>query len=209
MTRLIVLVIAGAAMAPAQLISPGFRLGSVLTDTLETGGGRASYRADNQHFIYGPSVEIRLPLLFAIEVDALYRNWDYRLSGGSTNALIAGKGSANGWEFPVLAKFRAPIPIVKPFVSGGMSFRTVTSSSYSVACTGSLCGSGATTTNSDPPELKDHSNSGIVLGAGADIKIKLRFTPEIRYTRWFQQEFSVEGLRSNQNQLMLLFGISF
>jgi hypothetical protein len=60
-------------------------------------------------FVFGPTVELRLPFGLGIEVDALYRSVK-NPSGGS-------------WEFPVLARYRLPVSgRVAPFVLGGGSF---------------------------------------------------------------------------------------
>lgn len=195
--------------AEAQLLSPGVRMGSVLSENLRAGANASGiYGAEKQNFVIGPSLEVRLPLLLAVEVDALYRTWDYRFAGGQTGQILSGRGEGSGWEIPVLGKFRMPLPLVKPFVSTGISFLQVTSSKYRQQCVGAQC-LPAFSFSGNAPELRDDSSRGWVLGAGADVKLGLRFTPELRYTRWFDRVFSTPGLRSNQNQVQFLVGISY
>lgn len=181
----------GSAMF-AQPFSVGVKLGAPVTDAFNVAAGE--YRNTSLRLVVGPTVEVRLPLGFAIEVDALYQHVSYDFA----SRALASRASANSWEFPVLAKYRTPFPLVKPYVEGGLAFNHIGNVS-------SLAG-----------DLKHSSNAGIVLGAGIEIKvIKLRISPEIRYTRWTLESIQAIGsvntstLTSNQNQADVLIGFSF
>jgi opacity protein-like surface antigen len=55
-------------------------------------------------------------------------------------------------------------------------------------------------------------NTGFVAGAGIELKVPLiRISPEIRFTRWGATSISDLGgaLRSNQNQVEVMVGITF
>lgn len=178
----------------AQPFSIGVKIGAPVTDAFNIATGSTEYRNTSLHLVIGPTAEVRLPLGFAIEVDALYQHlsYDYATTGFSSHA------TASSWEFPVLAKYRAPFPVIKPYVEGGLAFNHI----------GSL--------GSFSSILKHSSTAGIVLGAGVEVKVlKLRVSPEIRYTRWAQQSIQAIGsvntstLMSNQNQADLLVGFSF
>jgi len=66
-------------------------------------------------------------------------------------------------------------------------------------------------TTSSPPELHNSKTIGAVLGGGLDIHfLFLHIEPEIRYTRWTSQHFTLSNvLNSNQNQAEFLVGLAF
>jgi hypothetical protein len=51
----------------------------------------------------------------------------------------------------------------------------------------------------------------VVIGGGVDIHVAvMRVAPEVRYTRWAQQYFNLDGdLHSGQNQVEFLVGFTF
>jgi hypothetical protein len=90
-----------------------------------------------------------------------------------------------------MAKFRVPVlPLVKPYVGAGPSFRVAGS------------------------DLSFVSSKGLAVGLGLELKIsKLRIAPEIRYTRWGSDNKATVGtlvsIASKTNQGEFLVGISF
>jgi hypothetical protein len=192
-------IIAGLLMASfavcAQPFGIGIKGGIPLTDglsnfnQLENQVTTHSY-SDSKQYIVGPMVEVRLPLSLAIEADALYRpiNFSMTQQQGS-GPLIRSAENVSNWEFPILGKFRLPLPVVKPYVEAGPSFRK----------TGEA--------------LKEFANRGATIGAGVEIKIvKLRIGPEVRYTRWAGDGQPAPGIffpPSKQDQAEFLVGISF
>jgi len=117
-----------------------------------------------KRWIAGGTVEGRLPLHFAIEVDALYHELEF------TQAAVLPNGTLNSvsptpvvtWEFPILAKYRLWLGTITPFIDAGPVFRTA----------GNLNGT-------------NPSNHGIAAGLGAEGRVwKIRLTPQFRYLRW-------------------------
>jgi len=172
------------SLAVAQPISAGLKVGVPLTDALNA---QPIATASTHRYAIGPYVELRLPFKFSVEVDALYRSYEYRLTPG---ALTTSVGS---WEFPVLAKYKLLPGPIKPYVEGGLVFSRLTGIS-------------------NPVELNHRANYGIALGAGLEIHALLvRISPEIRYDGFAFRNLDSPGnlLQSNRNQAILLIGIGF
>ena len=155
----------------------------------------------SKDYIVGPMVELGLPLHLSVEIDGLYRPLNF------TAAAVEANGSLNSvspatvvtWEFPILAKYRFSLHVVKPFVEVGPSFRT----------SGNLNGASP-------------SNHGFTLGVGVESHLrKLRIAPTVRYTRWAADEircFAAPRSRCSldiqqpltiRNQAEFLVGLSF
>ncbi len=173
-------------VAYAQLpLGYGVKGGVALTNEYGTPPSTLGISSNGKDYIVGPFVELRLLLGVSIEADALYQPvslQDLSKVGGS---LITGNYAS--WEFPVLAKyhFRLPVPLVKPLVEAGPSFRVHS---------GSL------------PDLKVN---GVTFGGGVEFKLPvIRLSSELRYTRWASPG-SAAISSPNVNQVELLFGVSF
>lgn len=197
------------ANAPAQIpISIGVKGGVALTDgfennTLSVATGVSTVTVHNysssKDYLVGPFIELRLPFGLGVEADGLYRS--IHLSSVSESSIPAGSNltqytgfpsneNSHAWEIPILAKYRFKLPVARPYIDAGPSFRV---------------------TNSFPNTLSNH---GIAAGAGVDIKaLLLHISPEIRYTHWGADAAPAPGNtglpRSNVNQVELLVGISF
>ncbi len=193
MLKTFILFVVGIAPALAQLpFGFGLKAGVPLNDALSADPSAAVPYVESTHrYIIGPFVEVRLPARFSIEVDALYRSYDYRQVVNSRVGALQ-PVSPSAWEFPVLAHkalFGGPI---QPYVEGGVAL-----SHLSVA---------------DVVELNHRNNYGIVLGAGVSLHLGLfRIAPEIRYNGWAFKNFDspLGSLQSNRNQAAFLVGISF
>jgi hypothetical protein len=183
------------------------------------GGIRASedfhYAAtsDSRRYVVGPAVEATLPLGFAIEFDALYRRQGY--STGNATALYSSsiREADNVWEFPLLARYRIPLPAIRPFAEVGWAPRIMH---------GYQDTSGFVLTQLNPPVYSSGSGRrpvdwpathGLVVGGGIQFSPgRLQFAPEVRYIHWNQPAIQGSfpdgpGYGSNQNQLDLLLGI--
>ena len=171
------------AGAVAQPFGAGLKIGVPVSDAFKvlpfpTVG---VFTADAPRYTVGPYVELRLPARMAVEVDALYRSYDFRSAGVGA--------SASSWEFPVLVKHRFPVPLVKPYFDAGVSFSRL--SDINLA------------------SLNHRSNYGIVVGGGLEFNLLLvKVSPEVRYTGWALRTFDGQ-VQSNRNQLAVLFGIGF
>ena len=136
---------------------------------------------------------MRLPFGLGFEFDALYRHFNYTDITGSLNQ-ITGTSHSGDWEFPLLAKYRFPTRIVRPYVEAGVAWDTLSGIGGSAGITA------------------QHSTvMGGVVGAGIDIHaLVIHIAPELRYTRWTSQYFTIPNvLHSNQNQAEFLVGITF
>ncbi len=178
-----------ASSLAAQPFNLGLKAGVPLTDALSAqSNGPVQYVESTHRYIVDPYLELHLPLRFAVEIDALYRSYDFR------RVVPAATGQGVGaWEFPVLAKYRFLGGPVRPYLAGGVAFSRLTN----VA---------------EVAELNHHNNYGIVLGGGVELHLGLvRITPELRWEGWTLQNISspLGGLSSNRNQASLLVGIGF
>ena len=168
------------AAALAQPVSFGVKVGAPVMDAIHTDPSKIL--AENKRFIIGPTFEVRLPFGFGIEADALYRRYEYTTLLGSLNPLSLKSGA---WEFPVLAKVRGSLPLVKPYAVGGLVFHRLTT---------------------DSTQLLHKTNFGVAVGGGLQINVLLlKISPEIRYTRWTLTSFQ----NFNLNQADILVGFTF
>ena len=208
----------------AQPVSFGYGLkgGLPLTDLVDTvSGSRTTVTSVTNRYIVGPTAELRLPFGFGVEVDALYRHFSYNSAASLIDVLSTLRTTSSDWEFPLLLKKRfGGVGPVRPFVDAGVNFNKISGLSQSVS-TLVFPNHLTTSSNSNPAELKNDFTAGFTLGGGVEIHLLiLRITPEIRYTRWGNQQFSgifptggVSGvagsLTSNQNQAEFLVGFTF
>jgi opacity protein-like surface antigen len=181
-------------VAPLLAESPfgfGLKAGVPLNDALSADPSAAiPYLESTHRYVIGPFVEVRLPSRFSVEVDALYRSYEYRQAPG--DFFVPRSVSPGAWEFPVLARKALLGGPIQPYIEGGVAL-----SHLSVA---------------DVLELNHRNNYGIVLGAGISLHLGLfRITPELRYNGWAFKDFDspTGSLQSNRNQAAVLVGISF
>jgi opacity protein-like surface antigen len=185
-----VVLLLGAIAAFSQPFSAGVKVGAPFTDVLNAVNGSGSIAANTStdRFIVGVTAELHLPLGLSIEGDVLYRRFSYQ----PIPTILS--SSSNAWEFPIVAKYKFPSRIVRPYIDGGVAWNTLQGVASSISS-----------------ELKDSTTTGIVLGAGVEIKaLIIKISPEIRYTRWTSQAFTAASLlQLNQNQADFLVGITF
>lgn len=168
----------------------GVKGGYPFTDVLTTqsvAGLPTPTLSNSSNYIVGPAAELRLPLGFAVEVDGLYRSAEFQ---SSLAGVPVSTVSANSWEVPYLAKWRFPIPVLKPFLVGGGAWRTFT----------------------DLPANVGASSNGYGGGAGLELRLaRLRLSGEVRYFRWQAPETTTipSSFRLSRNQGQVLFGIMF
>lgn len=197
--KLLLLFLLGAASVFGQL-SYGVRGGLPFTKFFQAASNPdETFSSNATQFIIGPTVELRLPAGFGLEVDALFRHFQYNASAILVDELVHSSAS-NAWEFPLLVKYRMPGMFVKPFLDGGVAFDHWSGAKQIVT--------EVLTANSGT----SGSNAGVVLGAGIELHLPLvRLSPEIRYTRWGAASMASLGgaLQSNQNQAEVLIGLTF
>lgn len=190
--KLPLLLLCASTLAFSQPVTAGIKVGLPLTDFLNTVNGTAS--TTTNRYIVGPMVELRLPAGLGVEFNALYRHFDYTNIVGSTVNAVTSTGHSGAWEFPLVAKYKFPSHVIRPYLEAGVAWDTLT---------GLTATAGITSQKS--------TVMGAVIGGGLDIHaIILHVSPELRYTRWTSQHFNVAGvLHSNQDQAEFLVGITF
>lgn len=163
----------------------GVKGGVPFTDLLNLSeAAPVTHISKSDDYLIGPVAELRIPFGFAFEVDGLYRGSNYDV----TTANITSSVPAHAWEIPYLAKFRFPIPLLKPFVSAGGAYRTFTDL---------------------PNDLVSPTHNAFVLAGGLELRIsKLRLSGEARWLRWGSPNPN-NIVRLAQNQGELLFGVVF
>ncbi len=197
------ILIGGSGAASSQAVSFGVKGGIPFGDTNGT-------HDESRPYIVGPSIEVRLPANFAIEVDGLYRRlgnsigFSYQLN--SVSAAYFNRDRGNSWEFPFLGKyyFRSRSESWQPYVGTGWALRrTWFHSDASGFVTDESGGPRATNSHSD---YVDSLGVGAVVAAGLRFhRGRLAFAPELRYTRWGSANFQ----RNPRNEGGILLGISF
>jgi opacity protein-like surface antigen len=172
-------------LAHAQPVMAGLKLGFPVTDPFSAASYLAFPPASWNNYEWGPYVEVRLPFKLSIEADALYRG--YRFYAAKAPSI-----SASTWEFPVVAKYHFLKGPIKPYVEGGLAFSHLSDIENVVV------------------SPSHNTNFGIVLGGGVEVHaLVLHISPEVRYTGYALQDFSVPGFTSNRNQVAVLVGIGF
>ena len=181
----------------AQPLSVGIKGGIPLTDpfsnsTFSAVNSFVNSFSGSSDFVVGPSLEVHLPLGFSVEGDALYRPMSLVSETHLVPSSVLSRVTSdhNSWKFPILVKYRfLPIPVIKPYIEAGPSFRTL-----------------------DSTLSQRLSKKGFTLGGGIELKIsRVRLGPELRYTRWGSDASGTlqSLLSSNPNQAEFLLGISF
>jgi len=179
-----------------HLISFGVKGGVPLTDAFvnntTTGVDVVTQTfSSSKNFVAGLTLELKLPLGFSVEADALYRPLNLTTTTHVLpNTFFTSSQDIHSGEFPILAKYHfLHLPLVSPYVEAGPNFRAVASG-------GSYL-----------------SGKGFAMGGGVDFKLPIvRISPEIRYTHWGQDGtliFGEAGSPSNRNQAEFLIGLSF
>jgi len=162
----------------------GVKGGVPTTDLLTSNLGTTATLHQQGNYIVGPVGEVRIPFGFALEVDGLYHGTNYTVTNAPTGVTSIDSSS---WEIPYLAKFRLPIPLLKPFLAGGGAYRTF---------------------NGLPAGVTP-SHSAFVAAGGLELRIsRVRLSAEGRYLRWGSTP-STDLARLKRDQVEILFGFIF
>jgi hypothetical protein len=179
------------SIAAAQSVGVGVKGGIPFGDmfTLEP------FRSRTQRFTVGPMLDVRLPLGFGIEFDALYKRFDQ--TGPSIRAGSTVSKTGSSWEFPLLGKYRFGSVFAKPYVEAGVSFNHL--SGYLLPFR---------TLPSPPSEqpVVSTTRTGFAVGAGVELKLRVvRIARGVRFSHWGDQRIVIP----RTNAFDLLIGISF
>ena len=204
-----------ATAAFPQALSVGIKGGAPLGDAFKivsnASAGR-SYFQDTKRYTFGPMIDVRLPFGLGIELDALYKRMEYGYTGTAGGANVNALTKGRSWEFPLIAKYRAPGPLVHPYIGAGVSFRSLRGLKQFITTDLPGVVQGRNTQSDKPEELNSSFNKGVVLAGGVEIKaLVIRISPELRYTRWVDHSIrdALNLFGSNQNQVELLIGLTF
>jgi hypothetical protein len=194
MRKVFLLFLISVTTAGAQALSVGVIGGAPFQDVVNSAtSNNIQSIPKSTNFTIGPEIQVNLPLSLRLEVDALYRPYNFHLNLPSVTEAFSGQQ----WRFPVLLQYRFSAPIVKPFIEGGVSFDHLSGISNAVK----------SAIQSGPGQFLRASNAGVVLGAGVDVKIPfVRVSGELRYTRETASDFATF---SNLNQAEALVAIHF
>lgn len=173
------------AATPGFAIDLGFRGGLPFGDAFESLRTANFELKGRNRFVIGPTLELRLPAGFGVNLDLLYRRYSFQtITGDQTRTDGAGQ-----WEIPVMMRYHFPGILVRPFVAGGPVWSTIT---------------GLNSTR---------NTTGLALGMGLDVHVPFgHITPELRYSRRFQDTIvtaPAAPLKSNSNQIDLMVGFTF
>jgi hypothetical protein len=147
----------------------------------------------SRRLVLGPTLELQLPFGLAVEADALYRPMSVNVQSTTPLGRLAMIGTTlvnrvDTWEIPFLAKYRLPVPVIKPYVEAGPNFRAISAS------------------------LAQHMSArGFSAGIGVESHIgPLRIAPEVRYTHWGSDGSYATPYhaKSYPNQLEFLAGLA-
>jgi opacity protein-like surface antigen len=190
------------ASAWAQPFTAGVKVGLPLTDFINTVSSESS--TVTNRYLVGPTAELHLPFHLGIEVDALYRHFNYQNVFGSGINAVTSLNTAGAWEFPVLLKYRFSGERARPYAVAGVAWNKIS------GLTNTLSQSVSSGTIVNPSGQTNSSTTGFVMGAGLDVHFIVHIMPELRYTRWTDQHFNLPNiLNSNQNQAEFMVGITF
>ena len=128
MNRILLVCLLAAPVAFAQNFSFGVKGGVPLANSLKI-TDTATYTSSKSPFVLGPAVELHLPLGLGVEADLLYRRLQYTSGANS-------RTTGQAWEVPLLAKYRAPGALLRPYVAAGYSFRRLALTELSGPFTG-------------------------------------------------------------------------
>lgn len=217
--RTLLLLLLCTIPALSQPFSFGVKAGVPLTDFVDTAtstnaNGFLNYATHTNRYIIGVGAEVRLPFHLGVELDGLYRHYNFQSTqqiSGITTTTTNAATTSNAFEFPLLGKFRFGTKIIHPFLDAGVAWDTLQGLKQDVTTTVATV-TGSSSSTSSPAQLKHSTTRGYVVGGGLDIKLLvIHIQPEIRFTRWGSQHFIDPSglLHTNLNQGEFLLGIEF
>jgi Outer membrane protein beta-barrel domain len=205
MKRLLLALLLPASLALGGPLSFGVKGGVPFTDAFHTAtSGNLSYVTDNNFWTVGPELDINFPFGLGIETGVMYRRVSFESSRQLASTLVHAATHADTWEFPLLLKVKLSPGPIRPYVSGGPTFRGVSNIKQVVTFFDS-----EPTPAPNQLEFRNRFNVGFTISGG--VQLLGHISPEIRYTRWGWNKFrDTSGLlETNPDQLSFLVGITF
>jgi hypothetical protein len=194
----------------AQPVSVGVKVGVPFADP-------AGRYGESRPYTLGPVVELRLPAGFAVEGSAMYRrlgtttifNYPAGYFGQAPDgdSTVVTRIRGNAWDFSLLPKyyFGGRNARWQPFLGTGWTLRTV-DWNYQGSVTTTVAGS--TTVSNFNSSSRSDLGVGATVAAGVRLRTnRISWIPEIRYTRWGNQNSGPAPGRRNEGAVYL--GIRF
>jgi hypothetical protein len=205
MIRVLSVVLLCAPALVAQWFSFGGKAGLVHNDS------DAMPSAESKPYLLGPAVEFKLPIGFSIEASALYSRLGESFFSPANGEIGIGptiwRARANSWEFPILAKKYLPEyrGDIRPFISGGYSFRRVSLDQFDVTVFGPQ-----PLNITAPAVVQNPTTHGITAAAGVQFPFgRVKIAPEVRYTRWLTTPNTGMVVTEQKNKVGVLLGFTF
>jgi Outer membrane protein beta-barrel domain len=152
----------------------------------------------------GAYADFHLTRHFSFEVDGLYRRGEFAFDQPAYQFYE--HTVFNSWEFPLLFQYSVTKGRVRPFLDAGASLRHLSG----VRTTFFGPGTASLAPENTSDILRNWSTWGGVAGAGVAFKLgRLEFTPQVRYTRWWNQAFGANGLSNSLNESVVMLGVGF
>jgi hypothetical protein len=209
---LLALLMAATGIAQVEL---GVKGGVPFTNAFETGsffnlGFGEGAKAPTRRYAVGPWIGVRLRPWFGLQADGIYRRLGFDLvTKQATVILIYTTGTANSWEVPILAKFYLRhAGGWQPYLGTGPAFRHTGQVSASALETFGSFGPPRTISSDFEFAGRSHLGSTVSGGITRDFG-KLHISPEIRYTRWREDNPKDDLFYSKSNQIDFFLGFSF
>jgi hypothetical protein len=168
---------------------------------------------------------------FSLDLDLIHRRAGYNFSDAIVGGTTAGAGTTTTitnityeitnttlWDVPLLIEYKTRH---RWYYEGGGALRHVSdlrswrfqraSSAVTTTSSGAVTTTNTDTCCNESAAAARHNIEGVVAGVGTHFRdaFGLKVTPEIRYTRWLENTFTEGPVRSNRNQVEVLFGIAF
>jgi hypothetical protein len=229
---------ADAASDPAEIHRPsvGFRIECFGNRLFTTSTTQVTTTQPIQSITYAstshspkigiaPTIEYRITHHLSLGLELLFHHAEYTL----TENIVSGKldpnassddrktttitqnSKINYWEVPLVARwygFTKSGILSNVYVGGGLEWRHIgrvrTGNEFAYA-------DGVTDYNETPvkPSLTNQAGVVAALGYRAANRLKMKFTPEVRFIRWQGVPFQGPSYRSQSNQVELSLGWSY
>lgn len=209
-----------AQLAVAQHVDFGILGGVRLTDDFGPYNGPTT--DESKRYIVGGKLEVGLPLRLSVEVDGLYRDFGFTTNTSGLFGSSLTRERDSSVEFPMILKYRPPVPLIHLFVGVGYDLRTVhgtdATSGYAIGFVNSNPPTEVITPFYDSRSPASYAvTNGVVISGGVNLDVgrHLRLSPEARYVHWGEPLMNLFGsdgkLRvvSNQDEAFVLLGISW
>ena len=191
----------------AQRVSVGVEAGVPVTESFDTGFiYRGGFLPATERYTIGPVLDLRLAGPFSIRFNALYQPYSFRLSS-SIGTPSSSKTTGSLWQFPVLLKYQFfEGGAIQPFIAAGPSVQVATNGT-----TTTIFADGSTRLDHSGPERQ--AIVGLMAGGGFIFAFsRVHISPEVRYTRWGQENFDftqTDHVGTKLNQVQVLVAVTF